>query len=454
MSFLDAARRMRQGELSATEYTQALLERIATHDTTINAFVQLLAKEALSAARASDRRLRAGEGLGPLDGVPFGLKDIIDAEGLATTAHSKILKGNIAETDAQVTRQLKRAGAVFMGKLATHEFACGGPCFDLPWPPARNPWRPVLSPGGSSSGPAAAVAAGFLPVAIGSDSAGSIRGPAALCGIVGMKPTYGRVSCQGVYPLAGSLDTVGPMTRTVAENAVVLSLTAVCDPNAPAYPPPDFTTRLDHGIRGLKVAVIRHFYESDLTADPELILAMDKAINTLAVLGADISDCTIRPVSEYTQCNRTIMVSEAYSRHEAWLEARPADYGEVTRQRLMVGKTISADDYTRGRELRAQIRAEMDRVLETADVVVTASCFDPPCAIDDRAALDRSHPRQAFGLFNLTGQPAIALPCGFTIGGLPLSMQIAGKAFDEVTVYRVASAYESAAPWKDRHPVL
>ena len=452
MSCLDAARRMRQGELSAIEYTQALLERIATHDTTINAFVQLSAKEALAAARASDRRLRTGEGLGPLDGVPFALKDIIDAEGLATTAHSKILRENIAETDAQVTRQLKCAGAIFMGKLATHEFACGGPCFDLPWPPARNPWNRGLFPGGSSSGPAAAVAAGFLPIAIGSDSAGSIRGPAALCGVVGMKPTYGRVSCQGVYPLADSLDTVGPMTRTVAENAVVLSVIAACD--APAYPPPDFTTRLDHDIRGLKVTVIRHFYESDARADPELILAMDKAIDTLAVLGADISDCTVRSLSEYTQCNRTIMVSEAYSLHEAWLKARPADYGEITRQRLMVGKTISADDYTRAMELRGQISAEMDRVLETADVVVTASCFDPPCSIDDRAGLDRSHTRQAFGLFNLTGQPAIALPCGFTSSGLPLSMQIAGKAFDEAMVYRVASAYERATSWKDRHPAL
>lgn len=454
MDCLEAARRIRQGELSATEYIQVLLERIATHDATLDTFVHLSDEQAKLTARECDLRLRDGKDVGPLHGVPFALKDIIDAKGIATTAHSKILKDNIAKRDAQVTRALKRAGAILMGKLATHEFACGGPCFDLPWPPARNPWNRKLFPGGSSSGPAAAVAAGFVPVAIGSDSAGSIRGPAALCGIVGMKPTYGRVSRCGVFPLASTLDTVGPMTRTVAENAAVLNVIAACDSQAPAYPTSDFTARLDHGIRGLKVMVIRHFYESDAAAHPELILAMDKAIDTLSGLGAEISDCTVRELSEYTRCNGTIMVSEAYARHKTWLSARPSDYGNITRQRLMVGRTIGTDDYARAKRLRAEITLDLRRILETSDVIVTASSFDPPYPIDDGIALECSHVRQAFGLFSLTGQPAIAVPCGFTKSGLPLSMQIAGKDFDEATVYQVANAYESATPWKSCRPIL
>ena len=457
LSWLDASERIARGELSPVHYTETLLERIATHDHALDAFIRLTPDDALEAAGKAERAIKSGARLGPLHGVPFALKDIIDVAGLPTTAHSKILQENIARSDAHVSARLKAAGGILLGKLATHEFALGGPCFDLPWPPARNPWNRDMMPGGSSSGSGVAVAAGFMPLALGSDTGGSVRNPASACAIVGMKPTYGRVSRRGVVPLAYSLDTLGPMTRTVKENAAALDIIAGHDTQDPAssrVDVPDFSADLERGVQGLKLGVIRHFYTRDLEADPRVSSALEAAVECLASLGAIVQEIETRPLATFADCNRIVLESEAYAIHQEWLKTRPGDYAELTRRRLLVGAFYRAVDYVQATRTRRMLTAELNAAMTGVDVLITTSSMDPPCRIDDAEAVARTYPRQARTPFNVTGQPALVMPCGFTEDGLPLSLQIAGKAFDEATVYRVAHAYEQATPWKDRHPPI
>ena len=466
LSWLSAARKIRERELSSVTYTKTLLDRIKRHDGQFNAFLRLQKDEALAAAREAERVLASGARLGPLHGVPFGLKDIIDASGIPTTAHSKILADNVATRDAFVTSRIKAAGGILLGKLSTHEFACGGPCFDLPWPPARNPWDRRMYPGGSSSGSGAAVAAGFLPVALGSDTGGSSRHPASMCGIVGMKATYGRVSRRGVIPLSFSLDHICPITRTVAENAALLEVIAGHDPEDPASAPyavPKYLAAAERGsregIKGMRIGVIRHFYRKDLVAHPDVDAAIEAALEVLAGLGAVVEEVTTKPLGEFADCNQVILLSEGYAVHREWMQTRPEDYAVMTRAKLLPGAFLSAVDYVQGVRNRPHFVAAIDQLLEKVDVLVTASSMDPPFLIDDEEAKARCYPRQARAPFNLTGHPALALPVGFTEGSdsnppLPLSMQMVGRHFDEETVYRVAAAYEQATPWKDQHPPL
>ena len=465
-SWLEAARRIREGELSPVAYCEALLARISRHDEFLNAFLTLNAEPALEAAAACEAARARGESLGPMAGVPFGLKDIIDAKGLPTTAHSKILTDNVARANAHVTERLEGAGGILLGKLSTHEFAFGGPCFDLPWPPARNPWDSRMFPGGSSSGSGAAVAAGFLPCALGSDTGGSVRNPASMCGIVGLKATYGRVSRRGVVPLSFSLDHVGPMTRTVEENAVLLEVIAGHDPldpgsaNRPAgqYRAAAIRGR-EEGIHGLRIGVIRHFYEEDLVAHPAVAKGIEDALEVMAGLGAEVETCRTRPLGEFADANRVILLCEAFAVHESWMRTRPQDYARMTREKLLPGAFLRAVDYVQGVRNRPRFTRELDRLLERFDVLVTASSMDPPFPIDDEAEVARCYPRQARAPFNLTGHPALSLPVGFYDReghrALPLSVQIVGRHFDEETVYRVAAAYEGATGWwQERRPGL
>jgi aspartyl-tRNA(Asn)/glutamyl-tRNA(Gln) amidotransferase subunit A len=457
VDLVEAARLIREKALSPVEYLRALLERIESMEPTLSAFVHLDADGARQAARRAEAAVLAGGPLGPLHGVPYGLKDIFDARDLPTTAHSKILARNVAREDATVTAKLRASGAVLLGKLGTHEFALGGPSFDLPWPPPRNPWNPRMMSGGSSTGSAVAVTAGLLPVALGSDTAGSIRNPAAACGVVGMKATYGRVSRHGVIPLSFTLDHVGPLTRTVADNALALGVIAGHDPHDPGSvrrPVPDFGARIGRDIAGMKVGAIRHFHLRDMTADPEMTAAIEAALAVLAGLGAEIIEIEVRPLQDYVVCNRIILQSEAYAVHSAWLRERPEDYGAIGRERLLTGAFLSAADYVQATRSRRQLAAEFNASIAKLDVVVAANSFDPACAIDDAEAIKATLPRQARLPFNVTGHPALALPVGFSAAGMPLSMQIVGKLFDEATVYQVAHAYERATPWKDRRPPL
>lgn len=455
LGIAEAAELIRGRKLSPVEYTKALFARIEKLDKRFHAFIRLMPEQALADARAAEQEVMAGKVRGPLHGVPYGLKDIIDVAGVPTTGHSKVLIENMATADAPVTTRLKAAGGVLLGKLATHEFAIGGPSFDLPWPPAVNPWGGNHFPGGSSSGSGVGLACGMFPAALGTDTGGSIRNPASMCAITGMKATYGRVSRRGVFPLAFSLDHVGPMTRTVRDNALLLQILAGHDPDDPGsanVEVPDYSADLDHGVKGLRIGLIRHFYAEDMQAHPEQLAAIDVAAETLRKLGAEVREIRLPPEAQFAACNRIILRSEAFAIHRKWLGERPGDYGQLARQRIMDGATVTAADYIDALRMRGRLTRATLEVFKDIDVALTSSSLDPPCRIDDPEACLRAYARQTRQPFNVTGQPALAMPAGFSKDGLPLSLQLIGHPFQEAMVYRVAQAYEQATRWVDRHP--
>lgn len=457
LSITEGSALIRDKKLSPVEWTQALIARIERHDGRLNAFLRFMPEIALSDARRAEAEISAGYWRGPLHGVPYGLKDIIDYAGLPTTAHSAILKDNIATADAFVTQRLRAAGAVFMGKLSTHEFAIGGPCFDLPWPPARNPWNRDYFCGGSSSGSGVATAAGFVPFAIGTDTGGSIRNPSTMCGVTGIKPTYGLVSRRGVFPLAFSLDHVGPLTRTVYDNATVLNVLAGhdgLDPGSVARPGVDYTALTHKGLKGVRVGWLKHFYHDDIKADPQMGAAVDAAVLKMQELGAQVTEVKTLPLSQFQACNRIIMGSESYAIHQKWLRERPQDYGDITRQRFLYGAMYTAGDYINALRMRSKFTADFHALFNDVDVIVTASAHDPACRIDDKEACEFIYSRQARAPFNVTGSPAIAVPAGFSKEGLPLGIQIVAAPYNEAVVYRVGAAYETATGWTSQHPVL
>jgi aspartyl-tRNA(Asn)/glutamyl-tRNA(Gln) amidotransferase subunit A len=455
LSLSQASTRLRAGKLSPVTLTEALLERSQRLNPRFHAFIRVTPEVAIAAAQQAEREIRDGKWRGPLHGMPFGLKDIIDWSGLPTTAHSKLLMDNIAKDDAAVSQRLRDAGGVLMGKLATHEFAIGGPSFDLPWPPAVNPWGGKHFPGGSSSGSGVALSLGLLPAALGTDTGGSVRNPASMCSIVGLKPTYGLVSRRGVFPLANSLDHVGPMTRTVRDNALLLQVIAghdAADPGSADVAIPDYAAGLEAGIKGLRIGLVRHFYTEDFSAHPEQIAALDQAAELLRELGAEVRELRLPPLEQYATTTRIIIRCEAFAIHRQWLATRPQDYGDLARQRILDGAVVSAADYIDALRLRARLTRQTLAAFGDIDVALTASNMDPACPIEDAEACARLYPRQARQPFNVTGQPALAMPAGFTRDGLPLSLQLIGHPFQEATVYRVAAAYERATAWTERHP--
>ena len=457
LTVAEAAGLLRNRTLSPVEYAKALIARVERHDGRLNAFLRFTPEIALEDAKRAEDEISRGLWRGPLHGVPYALKDIIDYAGLPTTAHSKILKDNVVAADAQVAWKLKAAGGVFMGKLSTHEFAIGGPSFDLPWPPARNPWSRDHFCGGSSSGAGSATAAGFVPAAIGTDTGGSVRNPASMCGVVGIKPTYGLVSRRGVFPLAYSLDHVGPLTRTVRDNALLLDLIAGHDPHDPGSAPhgaSGFTAALDGGAKGLRIGVIRHFYTTDMPAEPEVASGIEAAAAKLAALGADVREVSTAPLAEYLAVNRTILTSEAFALHEQWMRDRPQDYGALARERIMAGAFVRAADYVNATRLRRKMADAFHALFSGIDVALTASSMDLPCRIDDPKAVEYTYARQARAPFNITGGPALSIPAGFSRSGLPLAIQLVGKPYTEALLYRVANAYEQSEDWVRRHPVL
>ncbi|MCX7136703.1 MAG: amidase [Proteobacteria bacterium] len=457
LSVAEAAELLRDKKLSPVEYAKALIARVEQYDGKLNAFLHFTPEIALADARRAEAEIARGEWRGPLHGVPYGLKDIVDYAGLPTTAHSKILADNIAAADSVVTQKLRAAGGVFMGKLSTHEFATGGPCFDLPWPPARNPWNRDHFCGGSSSGSGVATAAGFVPAAIGSDTAGSIRNPATMCGVVGMKGTYGLVSRRGVFPLAYSLDHIGPLTRTVKDNALMLDLIAghdALDPASADARAGNYMAALGQGAKGLRIGVIRHFYTRDLEGDAEMVASIEAALKVFAGLGASVKEIETAPLGEYAACNRAILSAEAYAIHEKWLQERPEDYARLTRERILAGAFVSAADYINALRVRGKLTRAFHALFSDIDIVITASALDPACRIDDPAEIDRTYARQARSPFNVTGSPALSIPTGFSKAGLPLGMQLVGKPFSEALLYRAGHAYERETKWVERHPAL
>ena len=457
LTLAEAAEAIRARKLSPVELTKALLTRIERLDPKLNVFIRLDAEVALDAAKAAESEIMAGRTRGPLHGLPVAIKDIIDVAGLPTTCHSKILIDNIAKADAVCVSRLRGAGAIVLGKLSTHEFAIGGPSFDLPWPPARNPWNTAHHPGGSSSGSGAGVAAGLFPMALGSDTGGSVRNPASACGIVGLKPTYGLVSRRGVFPLSFTLDHVGPLTRTVTDNTLMLDVVAghdPLDPGSAAVAYGHYGAGLERGVRGLRIGFVRHFHETDLPAEPEVAAGLENVAGTLRNLGADILDLQLPTLGQFAAVNRIILQSEAWAIHAPWLRERPGDYGQLARRRLLGGAFISAGDYVQASRRRLEMIAAVEKALQDVDVLLCASAMDPPSRIEDAAETERTYPRQARTPFNVTGHPAVAMMAGLSSAGVPLSVQFVGRYYAEATVFQVARAWERAAGTDEKHPSL
>jgi aspartyl-tRNA(Asn)/glutamyl-tRNA(Gln) amidotransferase subunit A len=456
LSIAEAGRQLRSGTLSSTTLTQHLLSRIASLDPLLHAFVLVSKERALADAERADRELKAGIDKGSLHGIPYALKDIYATAGMRTTCHSKLLINNVPSEDSVVEAKFKAGGAVMLGKLATHEFALGGPSFDLPFPPARNPWNLEHFTGGSSSGSGAAVAAGLVRTAMGSDTGGSIRGPAFYCGTVGLKPTYGRVSRRGVFPLSYTLDHCGPLSWTVEDAALTMQVIAGHDPLDPAsadIPTPDFSSGLGQDLIGLTLAYPRSFFANAEGISPEVIASLDAAAQQLAKLGAAVEEATLPNFELFNACGRVILTSEAYAIHEQDLLTRPLDYGRYTYQRMMVGATISAADLTQAFRLRRELATIVNgQILETYHAIITANGLTPAPRFDEFPVDVPPKMTLQTMPFNVTGNPTLAIPTGMSKSGLPLGMQIVGRAFDEPTVLRIGAAYEAAAGWIHNRP--
>jgi len=443
LTITDAARLIEKRRLSPVELIDALLARIEALDPQLNAFLLPTPEKAREQAKAAEREIMAGSYRGPLHGIPFGLKDIYATAGIRTTSHSKICENLVPTEDATTVTKLYQAGAVLVGKLATHEFAHGGPSFDLPWPPARNPWNRDHFTGGSSSGAGAAIAAGFVPAALGSDTGGSIRGPAALCGLVGLKPTYGLVSRAGVYANSFTFDHAGPMTWTVEDCAILLQAIAGHDPVDPASAAvsiPDYRAALTGDIRGLRIGMVRHLYEDDMTVAPEVRTALDQAYAVFRSLGATLEDVRIRPAADYYALKITIAESEQYAIHEEELRSRPSDLGADFLGRALPAVLYSGADYVQAQRERRLMLAEMAPIYEKFDVLVTPTAAGPAPRLGTWRTISFWQNSSLTTPFNVTGGPALAQCMGFTSAGLPLSLQLVVRPFDETTVLRVAHA--------------
>ena len=451
----DASRAIAAGTLSPVELTQACLARVKDHNPTLDAVVCLVKERAMADAARAEREIAAGRRIGPLHGIPYGLKDIIDTAGIRTTCHSRLHLDRVPAADAEVARRLAAAGGVLVGKMATHEFATGGPAFDLPFPPARNPWDPRRFTGGSSSGSGAAVASGMVPLALGTDTGGSIRLPAAYCGVAGLKPSYGRVSRRGVAPLSFSLDHVGPLAWTVEDCAIALQVLAGHDPGDPGsadLPVPDYLAALTGDVTGLRLGYVRAFHAEG--ADPAMVAGMDAAVEALARLGMEVVEVALPPLRLFHACARAISGSEAHAIHEHDLRTRPELYARVTRERLSLGAYVTAADYVQAQRLRRELSAEVAKVLLRVDVLASCVISTPAPLIEEVEDGPWRTKPPITGPFNITGEPALSLCCGYTGDGLPLALQLSGRMFDEATVLRVGHAYEMATPWRDRRPAL
>lgn len=456
LTIAEAARLIGAKKLSPVELVRSLLARIQQFDPRINAFITVTGRQALAQARAAEKAVMAGK-RGRLRGVPLAYKDIYATAGVRTTAHSRLLAENVPKEDAEAVRRLAAAGAVMLGKLATHEFAIGGPAFDLPWPPARNPWDTERFTGGSSSGSGAAVAAGLALGALGSDTGGSIRIPAAYCGIAGIKPTPGLVSRRGVIPLAPSLDTAGPMAWTAEDCAILLDALAGHDPADPASvaaPKESYARALGLPVKGLKIGLLRHFHERDVPAGAEMLQTVATAARRLGELGCRVEEANLPSVQEYNAVGRVIISAEAYALHEANLQARLSEYSRTFRVRVLAGGLIRAADYLAAQRRRTDLIAATARAFARFDLLISAAVPGPAPLIRDQ------RPDEGFAVpflttpANVAAIPAAVICAGFTARGLPLGVQIMGPAWSEALVLRVAHRLEEAMGTRGRRPEL
>ncbi len=452
----EAARQIAARRLSPVELTRALLDRIARLDPQLNAYITVTADLAMDQARKAEAEIAAGRHRGPMHGIPFALKDIYGTAGIRTTGHSRSAQDFVPDRDATSVTKLYEAGGVLLGKLATHEFAHGGPSFDLPWPPARNPWDVGRITGGSSSGSGTAVAAGLALGAMGSDTGGSIRNPAALCGLAGLKPTYGLISRAGIWTNSFSYDHAGPMAWTVEDVALMLQALAGHDPMDPASldrPVPDYAAALTGDIRGLRIGVLRHQWEREVPVPPAVRAAMETALEVLRGLGAVLEDVRIRPAQEYYDVKILQAESELYAVHEKGLRENPHLFGEDFLGRSLAAALMTAEDYVNaGRERRAMI-AEMAPLYARYDAFVTAGP-GPAAPFDAWRTIQFWQKASLTTPWNVLGGPSLAQCIGFTAEGLPLSMMVQGAPHADAMVLRIGDAYERATGWRGRRPAL
>jgi aspartyl-tRNA(Asn)/glutamyl-tRNA(Gln) amidotransferase subunit A len=444
LTITEAGRRLRAKKVRSVELTEACLARIEALEPKLNAFITVTAGAALAAARAADADLASGKDRGPLHGIPVAIKDLCATKGVRTTAGSGVLADWVPDFDATVVRKLRRAGAVSLGKLNLHEFAYGATSNNHWYGAVHNPWNLDCHPGGSSGGSGAAVASGECFAAIGTDTGGSIRIPAALCGTVGLMPTYGLVSRAGVSPLSWSLDHVGPLARSVEDAALFLNAIAgydSADPGSVRHNGFDATAELGRSIAGVRIGVARSQLRQ---VETEVATAFEAAIGVLRKLGAVVSDVVIPMLDAGLQIN--ILQAEASAFHAEWLRTSPEKYSDEVRAILLFGLTVSAVDYVNGLRLRREFTDQVRSVMRSVDAIAVPTCPAVACPISETR--DGAYRYAALtSPWDYTGQPVIAVPCGLGKGGLPVGFSLAGRPFEEALLCRLAQAYERAAPW-------
>ncbi|MEL3890097.1 amidase [Ferrovibrio sp. MS7] len=455
LSVADAAALIARRALSAPELCDSYLARIARRDQRLNAYLHVDADAVRRAAATRQNLIDRSGPASPLDGIPIAVKDIIDVAGQRTSSHSAVTENHVASRDAAVVERLRENGAIILGKTALHEFAIGGPCFDLPWPPARNPWDVTRHPGGSSSGSGAAVAAGMAAAALGTDTAGSVRNPATCCGLYGLKPTAGAISRRGVFPLAFSLDAVGPITRRVEDMALIFAALAQPDPDpagSRAHPHHGRLYPIAQGITGMTLGLVRRFHRDAPETEAVMAENFEQTAAAFAALGARLVEIDLPPLADWANCTRVIQQSEAYSIHRPWLESQPERYCAISRQKLLPGAFLRAIDYIEALKARRVLTAILDDAFSRCDVMLCVSSMTVPCRLDDPEAIRTTYEKQARLPFSLSGHPALAFPTGFTADGLPLGQQLVAPAWREDLLFRFAQTYEKAHPWHERRP--
>jgi aspartyl-tRNA(Asn)/glutamyl-tRNA(Gln) amidotransferase subunit A len=452
MSIREAADLVRKKKVSPVELTTACLARIDRLNPALNAFITITAESALDQAREAEAEVKRGQWRGPLHGVPIALKDLFDTAGVRTTAASGVFKDRVPTEDAEVVRRLKAAGAVLLGKTNMQEFAFGGSSTVSYFGAVHNPWELSHIAGGSSGGSAAAVAAELCYGALGSDTAGSIRLPASDCGIVGLKPTYGLVSTRGAIPLSWSLDHVGPVTRTVADTALMLQVIAGYDPQditSEEIKVPDYAQTLRANVSSTRIGVPREFFFADL--DAEIEAAVRNALSVLGKLTAGIREVALS-ANTMESLRDVVRAAEAYAYHREFVAKTPELYQPPTLKRIRAGADVTTPAYIQARRDLTQVRRTAGKSFESVDALVTPTLPIPPPAISDPRADDILPAVRNTSAFNVYGLPAISVPCGFTSAGLPMGLQIIGPPGGDAVVLQLAHAYEQATDWHKRRP--
>jgi aspartyl-tRNA(Asn)/glutamyl-tRNA(Gln) amidotransferase subunit A len=454
LTLAEVASLVRRKEASPVELAEGYLRRIEALNPSLNAYITVAADEAMRSARQAEDGVARGLELGPLHGVPLAIKDLFATRGLRTTGGSKILADWIPDQDAYVVTRLRQAGAILLGKLNMHEWAVGATTINPHFGATANPWDTTRIPGGSSGGSAVAVAAALCAGSLGSDTAGSIREPSSLCGTVGLKPTYGLVSLRGVLPLSWSLDHVGPMTRTVEDAALLMEVIAGYDPQDPSSvdrPVVKYRDALRGDVSGLRLGLPRNYFFDE--ADPEVVAAVRRAASLLEAEGAHVTEIDVPGVEQAFAVGLPVLVAEAAAYHEKYLQERPGDYGEDALALLRGGQAQTAVDYIKAQRARVEFRQGFEALFTRIDVLLTPTTpITAPTIEQCRAEPPTFALIHCTAPFNLTGLPALSVPCGLSEGGLPIGLQIAGRHFDEATVLRVGGAYEQASGWRGRLP--